>query len=707
MPENIKVEFVNRENELKDLCSSSALRNVVEAPAGYGKTHLLKAVKGKFLEEDPNFDSTQNIQKGCALIDLQKYRGEHSVIGIIHEIAKQIGNKRIRASEFLPAYDELSGHLGNYSAILLLFDSVDRSNDEALGKLYRDLLEDGLFRALYPKLKIVFAGRYVRYIKSNTDMWAKRSFPRWDGYIFTELRPFTAPIVEEFLRQRYKNTKGEPHQEGKDRFENWSNGIMDLSGGHPGAITKLADFLSDTKRGNWVADFNNKNQKLRRYEEFVKEEVDQVLNDINDEVARDDLIKLSVFRIFNLDTIAFLKSIGELDKKRDDYIIFAPLAKTGLVKRHPDSVFYSDSIIRNLVLSKLKNETPAEHEKLNNEALRFYNLRIELAIADHERAKERAQQAGAPLYISVYTREAIYHLSQMPGLSRNTLVTELSKYADNFRKVGLAVSDKDCREQIEAVIWDDSDIVTAIGKDGIGPLLDQLFHVSASVQESSPAPPAQKKLPARRRPGLKGASSQQLKVLLLAANPKKTGRIQLDEEIRSIETKIRWGGHKEVINIIPAVAVRSDEVISLLNEHNPDVVHFSGHGSLDGEILLVDKSGTKSKAVGAVAIRKIFAAARDNVRLVVLNACYTQQIAEALVNVIDLAVGTDKSIGDDDAIAFAAAFYSALGYGLSVQQAFEQGKAAITVEAPDHEDVFNLRCRTGIDPSEVFLLNPK
>src|SRR5690349_1266326 len=142
MPEDIKIEFVNRKDELKDICESHPLKNVVEAPAGYGKTYLLTAVRRKSLQNDLSLDATQNSDKGCALIDLQKYRGEYGIIDIIKEIARQIGDKWITATEFWPAYEELSGHLGNYNSILLLFDSVDRSDDEALGKLYKDLLED-------------------------------------------------------------------------------------------------------------------------------------------------------------------------------------------------------------------------------------------------------------------------------------------------------------------------------------------------------------------------------------------------------------------------------------------------------------------------------------------------------------------------------------------------------------------------------------
>jgi hypothetical protein len=48
-----------------------------------------------------------------------------------------------------------------------------------------------------------------------------------------------------------------------------------------------------------------------------------------------------------------------------------------------------------------------------------------------------------------------------------------------------------------------------------------------------------------------------------------------------------------------------------------------------------------------------------------LNACDSAPQAEAIVSVIDCAVGMSDEIDDSAAIAFAAAFYEALGYGRS------------------------------------------
>src|SRR5262249_38171426 len=66
----------------------------------------------------------------------------------------------------------------------------------------------------------------------------------------------------------------------------------------------------------------------------------------------------------------------------------------------------------------------------------------------------------------------------------------------------------------------------------------------------------------------------------------------------------------------------------------------------------------------------------------------------------------NKAIGDRAAITFAASFYRALGFGRSVQEAFEQGKTALLLEGIAEECTPQLHVRKGIDASAIVLVNP-
>jgi len=112
----------------------------------------------------------------------------------------------------------------------------------------------------------------------------------------------------------------------------------------------------------------------------------------------------------------------------------------------------------------------------------------------------------------------------------------------------------------------------------------------------------------------------------------------------------------------------------------------------------------QTKTVSPSALKALFSTLKDNIRLVVLNACYSKTQAEAIVEVIDCVVGMNTSIGDQAAIAFAASFYRAIGFGRSIKEAFEQGKVSLMLEGIPEENTLELLCRKGIDAGSVCLI---
>ncbi|HMB05857.1 MAG TPA: tetratricopeptide repeat protein, partial [Isosphaeraceae bacterium] len=194
------------------------------------------------------------------------------------------------------------------------------------------------------------------------------------------------------------------------------------------------------------------------------------------------------------------------------------------------------------------------------------------------------------------------------------------------------------------------------------------------------------------------------KVLVLAANPVGTPPLKLDEEVRAIDAKIRGSEHRDLIRLVSHWAVRLDALSGLLMRERPDVVHFSGHGMGTGELVLVGDDGIP-KPIPAEAVARMLQVLKDKVRVVVLNACHSEPLARAIVKEIDCAVGMSAAIGDQHAIAFAAEFYQALGFGKSVQAAFDLGVARLIGEGVAAADgLVKLHMREGVKPSAVILV---
>lgn len=198
----------------------------------------------------------------------------------------------------------------------------------------------------------------------------------------------------------------------------------------------------------------------------------------------------------------------------------------------------------------------------------------------------------------------------------------------------------------------------------------------------------------------------EIKVVIFAPNPRDPylESLRLDNEIREISTKLRASEYRDSVKIIPYLAAQPLDVLQALNEHQPHIVHFSGHGNED-VIVFVDQNGN-SKPVTKEAIVQVMQTTGGNIRLVVFNTCLSGEQARAVTQYIDAAIGMNAEIGDEAARVFAAQFYSSIGFGLSARRAFEQAKSALMLEGIPEEDTPVLFTREGIDADGIVLVRP-
>lgn len=198
---------------------------------------------------------------------------------------------------------------------------------------------------------------------------------------------------------------------------------------------------------------------------------------------------------------------------------------------------------------------------------------------------------------------------------------------------------------------------------------------------------------------------EKIKVLFFAANPIDQNPLRLDEEIREIEEKIRASEHRDSVELISKWAVRPNDLLQALNQHNPHIVHFSGHGSEEDEIVFQDNNG-ETKLVSKNAIVELMNAMAGNIQVVVFNTCFSAGQAAAVTQYIDVAIGMSDSIGDEAARVFAAQFYSAIGFGRSVGEAFQQAKVALLLENIAEERTPQLFVREATDPYDIVIVRP-
>jgi len=195
--------------------------------------------------------------------------------------------------------------------------------------------------------------------------------------------------------------------------------------------------------------------------------------------------------------------------------------------------------------------------------------------------------------------------------------------------------------------------------------------------------------------------SERIRILFLSANPWTTSRILVDEEAREIFEKLQEGPCRDKFELIKHEAIRALDLQRLLMMHEPHIVHFSGHASKTHKLILGGTAG-RGKEVDRQGLVEIFGLYRHHLRLILLNACFTRTQALSLSEVIDYSVGTGKGMGDKGGVAFAGAFYRALGFGRSVKEAFASAKAELDLTKIPRTSGIELFVRNGISENDPF-----
>jgi hypothetical protein len=177
------------------------------------------------------------------------------------------------------------------------------------------------------------------------------------------------------------------------------------------------------------------------------------------------------------------------------------------------------------------------------------------------------------------------------------------------------------------------------------------------------------------------ASSPKLKILFLGANPKNTTRLRIDEELREIDQQLRLSTARERLSLAQAHAVRANDLQQALIDNEPQIVHFSGHGDTEG-IAIEDEHGN-AHLISNEAVSDLFGLFKDNVKCVLLNACFSESQAKAILQHIPYVIGMRAEMPDEAAIKFSVGFYKAIAAGKTLEFAFNLGVNAIKLEGID------------------------
>ncbi len=175
------------------------------------------------------------------------------------------------------------------------------------------------------------------------------------------------------------------------------------------------------------------------------------------------------------------------------------------------------------------------------------------------------------------------------------------------------------------------------------------------------------------------APANSIKIMFLASDPTDAARLRLGQELRDIQKKLQLAKQRERFILQQQMSVRPSDISQALLEFEPTIVHFSGHGTSTGELCFENELG-KIQPVKPEALAALFSLVSQQVKCVVLNACYSETQAKSIAEHIQFVIGMNQAIGDKAAIAFAVGFYTAIGANRSIPQAYQFGCTQIQLE---------------------------
>jgi CheY-like chemotaxis protein len=169
-------------------------------------------------------------------------------------------------------------------------------------------------------------------------------------------------------------------------------------------------------------------------------------------------------------------------------------------------------------------------------------------------------------------------------------------------------------------------------------------------------------------------------ILFVSADPTDAARLRLGKEFRAIEEQLNLANLRDRFKLeLPQLSVRATDISRALLNKQPQIVHFSGHGTSDGALCFENEIG-ESHFVHPDSLAALFEQFSDQVNCVLLNACYSDIQAKAIVEHIRHVIGMNKAIGDEAAIAFSVGFYQALGAGCTIEESYKLGCVQIRLQ---------------------------
>jgi GTPase SAR1 family protein len=176
-------------------------------------------------------------------------------------------------------------------------------------------------------------------------------------------------------------------------------------------------------------------------------------------------------------------------------------------------------------------------------------------------------------------------------------------------------------------------------------------------------------------------------ILFLAANPLAANNaaavLSMRAEHSHIAEKLSERETKGIFELIPRFGISPEDMINAINDLEPVIVHFVGHGSeqdpdtrLGGGLYFFSDDKQRARLADADILSAMFRRIKKNhpqLELILLNACYSEPQAQAISSHGIFTIGSNDELPSEAARLFAAGFYRNYALTKDVRKAVDNG----------------------------------
>ena len=334
------LKFVNRSKEIDDLMSATDRSQywLINAPAGYGKTELLKELDSKFKERNHTtlfFSITSDTTKR-SVIDFFKKQYKYIENIDINNFGTELGHRNSVVLE------------QNKFILLIDFDkelNIDLLDwfQEIVKQIRRVFIHQNDYILHPDRFIVVFSGRYLFKYQHK-------------AYQELTLSDFNYQNVRESCQNSQPNLN-------INALSLIAAHIMFLTGGHPLCISLGLQIIGDEPPGYMLEQRKQIFCTIKEIWEDIQTELVQKGKEIGADWLKDFLIISSVFRFFDIRIIKRIKD-SLLNINKNEYDIDSVLRKISYLKWDNRNKIFSDGIVRNITIIYLREYEPKRFKEL-------------------------------------------------------------------------------------------------------------------------------------------------------------------------------------------------------------------------------------------------------------------------------------------------------------------------------------------------------